>query len=130
MAELLHRATAEVNGVQFEDVARRVRRRRRFAAGASAIAVAALTAGAATAATALAGHGQDLPAATRNHQAPSLSLHRRVAFEGVPFTLPACWTTARPGCGWPAGNTVVINCQTGPVRYCPIEAGRLCCRHR
>lgn len=120
LAELLRRATAEVDGVRFEDVARRARRHRRVAAGASAIAVAALTAGAVTAGAALAGHGQDRPATSRNHHVPSLSRHRRVAFEGVLFTLPSGWkTTTRPGCGWPASNTVVINYRTGPVLYCP-----------
>ncbi len=114
------RATAHVHGVSFEDVARRVRRHRRVAAGASAIAVAALTAGAVTAGTSRAGHVHDRPAATRHQHALSLSWHRRVAFEGVRFTLPSGWTTMmRPGCGLPASNTVVFNYRTGPVLYCP-----------
>lgn len=29
------------------------------------------------------------------------TIPERVAFEGVLFTPPAGWTTARPGCGWP-----------------------------
>jgi hypothetical protein len=121
LSELLHQATAQVTGgVHFEDVARRARRHRRFAAGAAAVAVGALTAGAVTAGTALAGRGQDRPAAARHHHAPSVSRHRRLAFEGAVFTLPSGWTTTTwPGCGWPASNTVVINYQTGPVLYCP-----------
>jgi hypothetical protein len=121
LSELLHQATAQVTGgVHFEDVARRARRHRRFAAGAAAVAVAALTAGAVTAGTALTGHGQDRPAAARNHHATSVSRHRRLAFEGAVFTLPRGWTTTTwPGCGWPASNTVVINYQTGPALYCP-----------
>ena len=120
LAELLHRATAEVDGVPFEDVARRARRHRRIAASASAIAVAALTAGPATAGAALAGHVQDRPAASGNHHVASLTRHRRIAFEGVLCTLPSGWkTTTQPSCGWPASNTLVINYRTGPVLYCP-----------
>ena len=116
VSELLHQAAGNlVDEVSFEAVARRVRRHRWFAAGASAIAVAALTAGAVIAGTALTGHGQD-PAA-RNYQ--SARSQQRVVFEGVLFTLPARWRTARPACGWPANNTVVINYQTGPVLFCP-----------
>jgi hypothetical protein len=63
-------------------------------------------------------HCQD-PVGARNHK-PIGSWHERVAFEGVLFTLPAGWATARPGCGRPANDTVVISYRTGPVLFCPV----------
>src|SRR5258707_4501890 len=118
LSELLHQAADGLaGGVSFEAVARRARTRRLLAAAASAIAVAALTAGAVVAGAALTGRGQG-PAAAGN-QRPAPSQHEPVGFVGVQFTLPAGWTTARPGCGWPANDTVVIDYQTGPVLYCP-----------
>jgi hypothetical protein len=120
LSELLHHATDDLAGeVSFEAVARRARRHRWFAAGASAVAVAVLTAGAVIAGTALTGHGQD-PAAARTHNEQAPSRHRLVAFEGVVFTLPGGWSTARPGCGWPPSKTLVINYQTGPGFICPV----------
>src|SRR5258707_11567487 len=117
LSELLHQAADGLaGGVSFEAVARRARTRRLLAAAASAIAVAALTAGAVVAGAALTGRGQG-PAAAGNHP-PARSQHERGGFEGVPVTLPAGRTTARPGCGWPANNTGVVDYQTGPVLYC------------
>src|SRR5260221_622395 len=118
LSELLHQAADGLaGGVSFEAVARRARTRRLLAAAASAIAVAALTAGAVVAGAALTGRGQG-PAAA-GHPRPARSQQGRVGFEGVQFTLPAGWTTAGPGCGWPANDTVVIDYQTRPVLYCP-----------
>ncbi len=118
LSELLHQATDGLSdGVSFEAVARRARRHRRLAASAAAIAVAAVSAGAVVAGAAFTGHAHE-PTAAASHQ-PARSQHERVGFEGVLFTLPARWTTALPRCGWPAGNTVVINYQTGPALLCP-----------
>jgi hypothetical protein len=118
LTELLHRAAADhAEGVSFDDVARRARWRRAMAAAAAA--VAALVAGAVIAGTALASHGQDQLAATRSHGQPTGSLHHRVDFHGIVFTLPNRWTTARPGCGWPGNDTVVIDNHRGPFLGCP-----------
>src|SRR5258707_4681955 len=118
LSEMLNQpADGWAGGVSFEAVARGPRTRRLPAPAAPAIAAAALTGGAAVAGAALTGRGQG-PAAAGNHR-PARSQHERVGFEGVLFTLPAGWTTARPGCGWPANDTVVIDYQTGPVLYCP-----------
>ena len=119
LTELLHRAAAgQVDGVSFDEVACRARGRRAVAA-ASAVTAAALVAGAMIAGAALTSHGQDRLAVTRNRQQPAGSPHHRVVFHGIVFTLPNRWVTARPGCGWPANGTVVIDNHTGPLPRCP-----------
>jgi hypothetical protein len=118
LVELLHRAAAgQVDGVSFDDVARRARGRRSVAA-ASAVTAAALVAGAVIGGIALTGHGQDRLALPRNRQQPTGSLHHRVVFQGIVFKLPNRWTTVRLGCGWPANHTVVINNHTSRFLGC------------
>jgi len=83
----------------------------------SIVAVSALTADAVIAGTASTGHGHGQLAAGRNHTMGPR--HQAVNFQGIVFTLPPGWITAKPGCGWPASDTVVINDHAGPFLGCP-----------
>jgi hypothetical protein len=120
LTELLHRAAAvQLDGVSVDEVARRARRRRRAAAAASATVISALAVGAVIAGAVFTGQRGTQPAATHNPKPLTESGHQTVVFHGIIFTPPNRWTTARPGCGWPANDTVVIDDHTGPVLYCP-----------
>jgi len=127
LREVLHDAVPRDNlGVTFDEVAGRVRRRRRAFARAVSIATVALIASAIVVSTQL-GHSTT----KRRSSAPSprptpsgfpLDSSRPVAYRGIVFTLPPGWLTAQPLCGVPPTHTLVISHESASNLYCPYES--------
>lgn len=111
LSTLLRTAAPDTAGVSFDEVVRRVRRRRRVLAAGSATAVVTVVAGLTVGVAGLRG---DRPERLATGPTPASSVApRAVTFEGITFELPDGWTVAQPSCGPPADHTVVIGTWTG-----------------